>query len=66
MPNYRLYCLDGSGRITGVPELIEAPSDEAAMAEARALDLGICELWQGRRLVGKLGADARQRSAGEA
>ena len=51
MPGYKLYCLDGAGRITGVAELIEAPSDEDALEAARRLDRGRCEIWQGGRLV---------------
>ncbi len=57
MANYRLYCLDGAGRITGAADVIEAPSDEDAIAAARdrAPD-SHCEIWQGRRLVATIPA----------
>ena len=52
MANYRLYRLDGTGRITGAAEVIEGASDEEAVAAARAMrPAGACELWQGRRFV---------------
>jgi hypothetical protein len=55
MASYRLYCLDGAGRI-GLAEWIEAKSDADALAQARELKDGAlrCEVWAGPRLVGSL------------
>ena len=57
MPDYRLYCLDGAGRIS-LAEWIEASDDEGAVRQAKALkhDSVKCEIWQGPRLVAKLTA----------
>lgn len=52
MPDYKLYCLDGARRIQRAADVISAPSDEDAVAEARAMNMPTaCELWQGGRLV---------------
>jgi hypothetical protein len=52
MPSYRLYCLDGTGRITGAAELIEASDNEDAIAVARTLAKpSKCEIWLDRRLI---------------
>ncbi len=57
MPNYRLYCLDGTGRITGAAELIEASDNEGAIAAARALAKPCkCEIWLDRRLIATIPA----------
>lgn len=51
MQNYRLYRLDGAGKITSA-EWIEAPDDEAARSEARGrATSGSFELWDKNRLV---------------
>ena len=51
MPNYRLYRLDGAGKITNA-EWIQAPGDEDARSEARnRSDSGSFELWDKNRLV---------------
>lgn len=57
MASYRLYCLDGAGRID-LAEWIEADSDAHAVAQARELKDGAlrCEVWAGRRLVASLSA----------
>ena len=57
MPDYRLYCLDGAGRIS-LADWIEADSDEQAIEKARAKQHGArkCEIWQRRRLVKSLDA----------
>jgi hypothetical protein len=58
LPSYRLYRLDEAGKIaTG--EWIEAPHDEDAvrLANERAGE-GKHELWDGRRLVARIGKDA--------
>lgn len=63
MANYRLYRLDGAGRITDAAELIEAESDDQAIARARAVSGDAAgELWQGRRFVGKLGTSNPRRT----
>ena len=51
MGTYRLYCLDGVGKVASA-EWIEAAEDEGAieMAENLRGDRS-CELWQGGRLV---------------
>jgi hypothetical protein len=58
MREYRLYCLDGAGRI-GFAEWIEAADDEQAVAKARELkkNTAICEVWERHRLVATLNAD---------
>lgn len=55
MTDYRVYCLDGAGRI-GMAEWIKADSDEGAITEARRLrpDAYICEIWERQRLVARL------------
>jgi hypothetical protein len=49
---YRLYCLDGAGKID-LADWIEAADDERAIAKARKMKNGAakCEVWQGQRLV---------------
>jgi hypothetical protein len=55
MAAYRLYCLDGDGRI-GLADWIEAEDDEATMAASRKLrpDANKCEIWLKTRLVAKI------------
>jgi hypothetical protein len=51
LPNYRLYRLDGAGKITNA-EWIEAAGDDDALRDARArADSGSFELWEKNRLV---------------
>lgn len=51
---YRVYCLDASEQMV-TAELIEAASDEDAIAQAQANGFGDkCEIWQARRLVAEL------------
>lgn len=51
MANYRLYRLDGAGKITNA-EWIEASGDEHALDEARGrAQTGSFELWDKDRLV---------------
>ena len=55
MREYRLYTLDGAGRITQAHE-ISASSDEDALAIARELKLtSKCELWERDRRVAIIG-----------
>ena len=54
METYRLYCLDGVGKVASA-EWIEADDDDAAIATAEAIGKGrSCELWQGERLVARI------------
>ena len=54
MPAYRIYCLDGAGKVWAA-EWIEAPDDAAAIEAARQMDEAVrCEIWQGQRLVGRV------------
>ena len=57
MQNYRLYRLDGAGKIANA-EWIEAPEDDAAIQEAKLrADSQSFELWQRNRLVQRHRAD---------
>jgi hypothetical protein len=49
---YRLYSLDGAGRLSLAEEFVAA-SDEEAISKARELrpNPTQCEIWEGRRLV---------------
>ncbi len=59
MPSYRLYRLDGAGKIA-TAEWIEAASDDEALRQARDLGrAGIYELWERNRLVARIGPEAR-------
>ena len=52
MPDYRLYCIDGSGKIIHA-EWIDAGSEQEALMLARTRKIGLkCELWDRDRLVG--------------
>ena len=54
MPAYRVYCLDGAGKVSSA-EWIEAKSDTAALEAARRFtDAVHCEVWDGQRLVGRV------------
>lgn len=58
MPAYRLYYLDGTGKVSSA-EWIEAADDEDAIEKARALcESRRCELWQGQRLVSSFGPES--------
>jgi hypothetical protein len=57
MPDYRMYCLNGIGKISS-SEDIGASNDEQALAAVRAKKLSVrCEVWNGNRLVGTVAAD---------
>ena len=59
---YRLCTFDGVRMVLSA-DLIEATSDEEALAKARAADFGSkAELWEGRRLVAALDSE-QQRQA---
>jgi hypothetical protein len=59
MRHYRLYCLDGAGRIS-LAEWIDAADDEDAIRQAQDMKRGAlrCEVWSGKRLVATLDAQA--------
>lgn len=58
---YRVYCYDDVHKVVSV-DLIEAASDDQAIAAAQAQGFGSkCEIWEGRRLVLQL-ADEEQRA----
>jgi hypothetical protein len=50
LPTYRLYRLDGAGRITGA-DWLEAVDDEEARSKAGSQSSGRYELWERCRLV---------------
>jgi hypothetical protein len=51
LPNYRLYRLDGAGKITNA-EWVDAPSDLEALVDSRnRCGSGSFELWEKNRLV---------------
>ena len=57
MPSYRLYRLDGAGKIT-TAEWIDAAHDDDALVEARShAGDGQFELWERNRLVAKIGPE---------
>jgi hypothetical protein len=57
LPNYRLYRLDGAGKIANA-EWIEASEDDEALREAQSrADSSSFELWQQNRLVQRHRAD---------
>lgn len=65
MTDYRMYCLDGVGKI-GSGEWIEAKNEDEALAIVRAKKLAVrCELWAGNRLIGTVPAYAHGRAAAE-
>ena len=58
---YRIYCFDAAHRVL-TADLIDAASDEEAIARAEAKGFGSkCEIWGGRRLVAELD-DRRQQA----
>ena len=53
VPSYRLYGLDGVNKVAS-GEWVEADDDDEAIEAARQkFDGGLCEVWQGRRLVAR-------------
>ena len=65
MPAYRLYYLDGAGRVD-TADWVEAEDDASASAAARKrLDKGVyAELWLGQRFVTRL--DPKGATSGDA
>jgi hypothetical protein len=67
VPNYRVYCYDGVGKLR-VADWIDAASDDAALSEARTMKVAVkCEVWQRDRLVGTIETprDTRQSETSE-
>jgi hypothetical protein len=61
LPTYRLYRLDGAGKIVAAG-WIEATDDDAAVRQAQdeaKAAAGTFELWEGNRLVAKSGGRQR-------
>ena len=58
MDDYRIYLLDGAGRIVNGTDS-QCPSDDAARATATAMlgGSGEAEIWQGVRCVGRVAID---------
>ena len=57
MSAYRVYCLDGAGKVWAA-EWIEAEDDSAALAAAREINGAVrYEIWEGQRLVGRIQVD---------
>ena len=55
MPTYRLHKLDGAGKYAAPSQQVDAPNDDEAMKQARASGHAFtCDLWLGRRLVGRI------------
>ena len=56
LPSYRLYCLDGTGRIT-TAEWLEANDDAEATKQAHERKLRVAsEVWDRSRLVARIEA----------
>ena len=68
MRRYRIYHLDGDGRVNST-QWLDATGDEAAIRAARRNNRVKCELWQGRRLVttlcNRLAKNRKSASPGE-
>jgi hypothetical protein len=59
MGKYRVYRLDGTGRILAV-QTLDALDDRFALEGARAIaEVGGCEVWQLDRKVGRVFARGR-------
>lgn len=58
MANYRLYCLDGRGKISAA-EWLEAEDNAAAVVAARKLGKSVsCELWLRDRMIERIEPEA--------
>lgn len=54
LPNYRLYCLDGAGKIT-TAEWLQAADDDDARRQANERKLGVAaEVWDRSRFVARI------------
>lgn len=62
MSAYRVYCLDGAGKVWAA-EWIEADDDSAAIESARKFENAVrCEVWQNQRLVARLDLTPQNRT----
>jgi len=53
VPLYRLYTVKSDGHITGVPEVVDSPDDEAALQQAKKrLNGRAVEVWDSARCIG--------------
>jgi len=52
--NYRLYRLDGAGKIIGAEWVEAADDDEARVKAQNRMTSGTCEVWDRHRLVAKV------------
>lgn len=60
MAGYRVYRVDESGHIQGMPDIIECDDDDAALVEAqRFVDGCGVELWDGARKVASFPPDKK-------
>jgi|GEM_PF-1188999 len=60
LKTYKIYCYDAAHKVV-TADMIEAASDEEAVAKATAAGFGSkCEIWLGRRLVAQLEGQRRQ------
>jgi hypothetical protein len=58
MADYRVYAIDEKDHIVDAPNVVTCDSDREAIERARTLVNGRdVELWDGRRRVGRIGAD---------
>ena len=52
MPAYKVYCLDGQGRLVSAAEIIEAQSDAEVVALMRSQKRAVrCDIWEGERFI---------------
>ncbi len=60
MADYRVYCMDGSGKIT-LAHWVQASDDDEAICKTQALkgDALRCEIWLKSRLVARLLPEGR-------
>ena len=60
MADYRVYCMDGSGKIT-LAHWVEASDDDEAIRKTEAVkgDAPRCEIWLKSRLVARLSRGGR-------
>ncbi|HKX91669.1 MAG TPA: hypothetical protein VJM15_04505 [Sphingomicrobium sp.] len=62
LPNYRLYHLDGAGKIESAEWLTAADDDDAARQVHERAKASTLELWNRNRLVIRVQPNARARS----
>ena len=61
MPDYKFYRLEGGGKFAVGEWMLDAKSDDEAIALVRAKKLdGHCEIWFGNRLVATIPAHGRR------